>query len=57
MKKAFLLLLILLLSFNTFYLSSQQQGFNIVIKTNDGSTHELYKKYRALVIGVDDYFH
>ncbi len=57
MKKLVFLLLILLLSFNTFYLSSQQQGFDIVIKTSDGSTHELYKKYRALVIGVDDYFH
>jgi len=57
MKKRVPLLLILLLSVYTFYISSQQQGFNIVIKTSDGSAHELYKKYRALVIGVDDYFH
>ncbi len=36
-------------------LISQERGFKVVAKTNEGETIELYKGCYALVIGVSDY--
>ena len=36
---------------------SQERGFKVVAKTSEGETIELYKQYRALIIGVGDYLY
>ena len=49
-------LLILLFLFST-CLFSQERSFKVVVKTSEGSSLELYKQYRALIIGVSDYLY
>ena len=55
MRKVILFIAILFLLSTCLF--SQERGFKVVVKTNEGSPLELYKQYRALIIGVSDYLY
>ncbi len=54
-KRVYLIIILLIPIFCIFLFG--QRGMKINVKTSEGSSLELYKQYRALIIGVSDYLY
>ncbi len=54
-KKVYILFILLILISCMFLFA--QRGLKVVVKTSEGSSLELYKQYRALIIGVSEYLY